>query len=380
MENPRYSPRIPRCGSVLLLAMAAWITPTVSAADNQRPSVQYTIAPAPLSAVHYAQQFAWSGLDPDGIVVSYRYAIDPLPVDTFWIDTPDTTRYFVFVAQTPETPYAGPGLPQFCSDPHVVVVESVDDLGLESPPEARMFTARNQAPATLLTSPPPIPSSPPYLSMTSSPVFDWTGNDPDGVFTARPVRYKHALASRPMIQSALGFSGFPTEAQLQQYFSLEAPGFASWNSSSSDTTRARFHFLQLGQYYYFAVVGFDEAGGWDPRFTRSTNVLAFRVTSTVDVSGAEAPELSLAPPSPNPAHHEVVFDFALPRGGDVRIDIFDTAGRRVRAQAIGRREGGRHALVWDLTDDSGSAVRPGAYLARVAVDGAARVRRFVVMP
>jgi hypothetical protein len=374
-----------RFGIVLALLVFASIPATVSAthaagaADNQRPSVQFTQAPAPMSSAFYAQRFSWSGTDPDGSVVSYRWAIDPSPVDTFWNNTPDTTRIWLFVASTPETPYAGPGLPQFCSDVHTVVVKSVDDLGLESPAEARPFIARNQAPGTLITSPSPSPSV--FAPVPSTILVDWTGNDPDGLWSALPGYYKYKLARRETIQSALGIgmSSDPSEAQLRQYFLLEAPGFQSWDTAARESSQTRYTNLTLGGVYYFAVVGFDEALGWDPRFSRSTNVLAMQVTSVADVPGAGAMELSFAPPNPNPAHRGVTFNVTMPRGGDARLDIFDTVGRRVRALVAGRREGGRHAIAWDLMGDSGKPVPPGAYLARFMVDGEARIRRVIVM-
>lgn len=365
-----------RRAPILLLALTLSAGLAARAAANDRPSVQFTRAPAPLAAVYWAQQFGWLGSDPDGSVASYRWAIDPSPTDTFWVDTPDTSRFLLFIANIPETPFAAPGLPEFCSAAHTVVVKAVDDLGLESPAVARSFIARDQAPSAVISSPAPSPS---IIGVPSTILIDWSGNDPDGLFSTQPIQYKFQIASLFMIQAALGMSTNPTEAQLQQYFSLEAPNFASWTSASRDSSHARFTNLILNQLYYFAVIAIDETYGWDPRFLRSTNVLGMQVTSVSGVPGAGGMELAFAPPSPNPAQSGVSFDFTLPRPGETRLDIFDAAGRHVRTLAAGRREAGPHSLAWNLVDDTGALVRPGAYLARFSLDGEPRIRRFVVL-
>lgn len=352
--------------------------PGVVLADNQRPTVQFTTAPDPLSTVFYLQHFSWLGSDPDGMVVAYRWAIDPVAPDTFWNVTPDTARTLFFSASTPETPYPAPGTPMLCHDLHTVVLESVDDLGLTSAPEARTFDTRNQAPSVQIVTPTPSPTL--SAQVTSSPWIDWTGTDADGVFTTRPVRYRYHLASRQMVQQALGISTTPTATQLQQYFSLEAPGFASWNLASADSSEARYTNLTLSTTYYFGVTAFDEAGGWEPRFSRSINVLAMVVTSIADVAGNDAArELRVSSPRPNPARGDVAFDLVMPQAGSVSLDVFDTAGRRIRRLVAERWSAGSHSASWDLRDEAGAVVRPGAYLARFKVDGNVRVRRFVVM-
>ena len=362
--------------SALLTALMT-AGPGVALAVNQRPTVQFMTAPAPMSTVFYRQHFSWLGSDPDGMVMSYRYAIDPAFPDTFWNMTPDTARTLIFLASTPETPYPSPGTPMFCSDAHTVVIESVDDLGLTSLPEPRTFTTRNQSPSVQIVTPTPNPTL--SAAVTSSPWIDWTGTDADGVFTTVPVRYKYHLASRQMVQQALGISTTPTAFQLQQYFSLEAPGFASWQVAAAESSEVRYTNLNLSATYYFGVTAFDEALGWEPRFSRSINVLAMVVTSMADVPGNDAAlELGVTP-RPNPARRDVAFDLVMPRAGPISLDVFDTAGRRIRRLVAERWSAGSHSVAWDLRDEAGAVVRPGAYLARFVMDGDVRVRRFVVM-
>lgn len=53
---------------------------------------------------------------------------------------------------------------------------------------------------------------------------------------------------------------------------------------------------------------------------------------------------------------------------DVRVGIYDLAGRRVRTLVDERRSAGAYDEAWDGRDDGGSVVPPGLYLCRVSVD------------
>ena len=58
----------------------------------------------------------------------------------------------------------------------------------------------------------------------------------------------------------------------------------------------------------------------------------------------------------------------LAEAGDVKVDIFDLAGRRVRALFRGRDSSGQYAQPWDGLRDDGQMVVPGMYFYRVRVD------------
>lgn len=97
-----------------------------------------------------------------------------------------------------------------------------------------------------------------------------------------------------------------------------------------------------------------------------------------DVEDAAA-ALAFAPPGPNPARSTARFTVTLPAAGELRLDVFDAAGRLVRALASGGREAGAHTLAWDLRADDGRRVAPGIYLARCAAVGESVTRRVVVI-
>ena len=67
----------------------------------------------------------------------------------------------------------------------------------------------------------------------------------------------------------------------------------------------------------------------------------------------------------NPAGTRAEFAFVLPRAGLVDLEVMDVTGRAVRKLERGDIAAGTHVRGWDLTDDSGRRVAPGAYFVRL---------------
>jgi len=73
--------------------------------------------------------------------------------------------------------------------------------------------------------------------------------------------------------------------------------------------------------------------------------------------------------TPNPFNPRTTIRLVVP-GHDgetivVRLEIFDTAGRKVRVLASGPMPTGEHDIVWDGRDDHGATVGSGVYLLRL---------------
>ena len=69
----------------------------------------------------------------------------------------------------------------------------------------------------------------------------------------------------------------------------------------------------------------------------------------------------------------------LPSAVDVRVEVFDLAGRRVRVLAEGSRGAGSSDLVWDLRDDQGRMLHAGMYLVRAQIGASTWMRRVSVV-
>ena len=125
--------------------------------------------------------------------------------------------------------------------------------------------------------------------------------------------------------------------------------------------------------YYFAVRAMDDGGNWSP-----VSNIAFLPANTVGVDAQYGePEFSAA--FPNPALGRTRFSVTLPRPQWLRVEAFDIAGRKVRTLAMGQYSAGNFDLHWDLRDDAGQHLEPGAYLVRSQVGDAVFLRRVLVV-
>jgi hypothetical protein len=103
-----------------------------------------------------------------------------------------------------------------------------------------------------------------------------------------------------------------------------------------------------------------------------------QLTTGVD-DPARAPGFTFASPAPNPAQGPVTLRFALPNSAHVKLEIYDVAGRRVRAIANGDEATGEHDIAWDQRDDSGRVVSAGLYFARMEVKGHVLTQKLVTL-
>lgn len=89
---------------------------------------------------------------------------------------------------------------------------------------------------------------------------------------------------------------------------------------------------------------------------------------------------TLAPVAPNPMRGAATLRYALPRTSDVRLDIFDASGRRVRTLVQGDRPAGHHVTHWDGRSQNGHRVAEGMYFVRfVARGGVQETTRLIVL-
>ena len=135
---------------------------------------------------------------------------------------------------------------------------------------------------------------------------------------------------------------------------------------------ARIDGLQSGQTYFFAIKSADEASNWSVM----SNVIS---RMPQEVASFEATlELRFSAPRPNPARESTRFELALPSPMQVRLEVFDVGGRRVRTLLDEPRGAGIENLTFDLRDEHGSRLAQGIYLVRAQLGRAAILRRLVV--
>jgi hypothetical protein len=129
----------------------------------------------------------------------------------------------------------------------------------------------------------------------------------------------------------------------------------------------------------------EPAAGWSREVTDGDPVtlalsgVARRLRLEVLADGPLVPTpraTALRAAGPNPFRESASLSFSIARGGPLRWDVFDLAGRRV---VSGSRtvDAGEHVVTWDGRDDAGRRVEPGLYLLRWQADGRAGTARLV---
>ncbi len=82
---------------------------------------------------------------------------------------------------------------------------------------------------------------------------------------------------------------------------------------------------------------------------------------------------------PNPFNAATTISFALPRSADVRLDIFNILGQKVRTLADQPMEPGMHRIEWDSKDERGYPVASGIYLYRLRAGEYSTTRKMVLI-
>ncbi len=131
------------------------------------------------------------------------------------------------------------------------------------------------------------------------------------------------------------------------------------HDAGTDSTRS-LSFLPGGAFYW-RVVATDPEGHERPTVPRLLSLQS--PTASVP---APAPLWGiLGHPTPNPFNPRVRLDFVLDRSAELRAEIYDVAGRRVRRLFDGALAEGEHRWVWEGEDDRGRMVSSGVYLFRL---------------
>lgn len=74
----------------------------------------------------------------------------------------------------------------------------------------------------------------------------------------------------------------------------------------------------------------------------------------------------LAQNHPNPFNPSTDIEFSLPASAPVRLEVFNTLGRKVRTLVNRTLPSGVHTITWDARSDEGERVPSGAYLYRLS--------------
>jgi hypothetical protein len=107
--------------------------------------------------------------------------------------------------------------------------------------------------------------------------------------------------------------------------------------------------------------GRDSAGNWGAATALTVPTAGSTTVSVDDVAAVDF----LATPSPNPSRGLATIRFGLAKAGEVDLELFDVAGRRVQTLISSDLTPGPHTATWNGRDLHGNPVGSGVYLVRL---------------
>ncbi|UCH84685.1 MAG: T9SS type A sorting domain-containing protein [Candidatus Latescibacterota bacterium] len=137
----------------------------------------------------------------------------------------------------------------------------------------------------------------------------------------------------------------------------------------------------FGDYINIAAIG----GVVHPIWMRMDNgVLSIWTTTISDVTGigsgvAELVNIELMQNHPNPFNPVTTIVFSLSVKTDVRLGVYDAAGRLIRMLIDERRPAGPGEARWDGTDAKGTPVSSGVYFYRLEAAGRVAAKKMVLV-
>jgi hypothetical protein len=140
----------------------------------------------------------------------------------------------------------------------------------------------------------------------------------------------------------------------------------------------------LGTDALFAVCVTGASGGdlsvFAPmRFVPPDTLMMNNSTDDVTPGDLIAGRLQFHSIVPNPSSGGVRLVYAIPDpGGELRVKIFDVAGRLMAQPFAGKRTAGTWTTQWDAKDLKGRSVSTGVYLVQLQMGGQSLVRRAVL--
>ena len=82
---------------------------------------------------------------------------------------------------------------------------------------------------------------------------------------------------------------------------------------------------------------------------------------------------------PNPFNPNTTIAFDLEKAGELRLEIFNTKGQKVRSLIHSSYDAGAHTVNWDATDDAGRRVSSGLYLYRMQSASGSQTRKMLLL-
>jgi hypothetical protein len=171
---------------------------------------------------------------------------------------------------------------------------------------------------------------------------------------------------------------WPGATMLAEY--SDAPGKAAVAVNEPGDGRS----VYLGPIYFGDFASHNNQGYYTDqaavRLLRQSIVWAASGPGAGVGSGSTGPArvAQLASAFPSPFRYNTVINYSLPLPADVKLAVYDLAGKRVKTLVSGIQPAGVRRVTWNRTDDAGRRVAQGVYFCRFEADGVQSSRKVVV--
>jgi Beta-propeller repeat len=163
----------------------------------------------------------------------------------------------------------------------------------------------------------------------------------------------------------------PSSAPDLDHYSIYGSGTNNFASATYITDTAQTNWpVALPLYSYYFVTATDHSCNEGSAASVGT------VTGVRDTPALT--ELQVLPNHPNPFNSSTQLNIGLPKASDVRVDVYDVAGRRVSTIMERSVPAGWRQIPFASHDDRGAPLASGVYFYRVHAAGTAITRRMVI--
>ena len=120
--------------------------------------------------------------------------------------------------------------------------------------------------------------------------------------------------------------------------------------------------------------------GYDPTPSTGSRTFTVDASDLLSVNNIALPtSYALHNNYPNPFNPVTNILYDIPELTDVKLEIFNVMGQRVRTLAQGTHEAGRYQIVWNATNDIGESLSSGMYIYRIQAGDFVSVKKLVLM-
>lgn len=123
----------------------------------------------------------------------------------------------------------------------------------------------------------------------------------------------------------------------------------------------------------------NEADSSEKAFGMTDNGGRYSISLTTDAQSVEIDGFRLLQNYPNPFNPSTLIRFQLPQAGEVRLDIYNTLGQKIRTLLNQQLSPGSYTAKWDATNDAGMGVAAGVYFYRLKANRSVQTRKMVLL-